>query len=103
MIQMPRLGLSSPQAKAVADYLSGVTGATAGAGEERSAIGKVRNAVFAMVRPIENRLPYPTRENAKKFLVAMFGIGFLIGVLVLASSFLLFAYWRSKRNRKVSN
>jgi len=100
---MPRPSLSSPQAKAVADYLSGVISETAGAVEDRSAISRITDVVYTLVRPVENRLPYPTRENAKKYLAAFFGIGLFMGALILASSIWLLAYRRRKHNGKASN
>ena len=96
---MPRPGLSGPQAKAVADYLVGVSGDAAAAVEDRGAIRKVTDVGNKIVRPVENRLPYPTRENAKQFLAVMFACGFVMGTLVLGLSLWLLANRRRKRHR----
>ena len=101
---MPRSGLSNSQAKAVADYLSGVPSVTVGASEDRRAISKVTDGVYRkIIRPVENRLPYPTRENSKIYLAAMFGIGIFTGALILAVSFWLFVYRGRRRNRGTIN
>jgi len=100
--EMPRLGLSNPQAKAVADYLSRVPGETAGAGGVSSVISRMANVVDRVVRPVKDRLPYPTRENAKWYGAAFLGIGFFMGALGLALFLWLIAYRRRKRSGRVS-
>ena len=100
---MPLPGLSSSQAKAVADYLSGVQEETPLAGEDRGVIKRVTNVMYSVVRQVEDRLPYPTRENAKQFLAVMFAIGFVMGALVLGFSHWLLANRRRRRNRDSFN
>ena len=101
---MPRPGLSSAQAKAVADYLSGISRDQAGAVHDRSGIRKAASAVYRNIfRPIENRLPYPTRENAKVFLAVIFVVGVFLGALLLAFSLWLLAYRRRRRDSGESN
>jgi hypothetical protein len=100
---MPRQGLSSSQAKAIADYLAGISGETAGTVKDRGAIGKIKDAMNSLVRPVQNRLPYPTRENAKQFLTAMFAIGFVVGAMVFGVSLWLLANRWRQRNRGSSN
>ena len=98
--EMPRLGISGPQAKAIADYLSREPGETAESDDDSKGIGKVTAAVYAVVRPIEKRLPYPTRENAKVYGAALLGLGFFMGMLVLSGSFWLIAYRRRKQSNR---
>jgi hypothetical protein len=101
---MPSQGLSDAQAKAVADYLSGISAEASGADKSRSAIGTAKSAVYDKVfRPIENQFPYPTRENAKVFLGVMFVVGVLTGALLLALSIRLLAHRRRRRSRGASN
>lgn len=100
---MPRPGLTSSQAQAVADYLAGISAETIGTVDNRNAIRRATSAVYKkLFRPIENRLPYPTRENAVGFLAAMFGIGALAGALVFALSLKLLAYRRRRREHRAS-
>ena len=95
---MPRPSLTEPQARAIADYLSGVPVETGEAVQGRGAIRRFTGAVSKLARPVENRLPYPTRENAKKYLASLYVIGFVTGVLLLAFAIWLLAYYRRKRN-----
>lgn len=101
---MPSQGLSDAQAKAVADYLSGISSEASRADKSRSSIETATSAVYEKVfRRIENRLPYPTRENAKVFLTLMFVAGVLTGALLLKLSIQLLAFRRRRKSRGVSN
>jgi mono/diheme cytochrome c family protein len=91
---MPRQGLSSAQAKAIAEYLSGASEGKVQADGDRGAISRSKEVANKIIRPVENRLPYPTRENAKIYLVVMFGIGLFAGAVGLAIPYWLFDYRR---------
>ncbi len=69
------------------------------ASHSRSGIRKAASAVYRNIfRPIENRLPYPTRENSKVFLAVTFGGGFFLGASLLAFFLWLLASRRKRRN-----
>lgn len=87
--QMPNLGLTREEAEIIASYLSGIQG------EAPKGPGVLRRIFSRTTDMVQNRLPIPTRANAKTFLAGFFGAGVLAGVAGGAFSYWIFRkLWR---------
>lgn len=95
---MPQLGISEPQANAIAEYLIGKSNIqsnnTTPAGEGSSIFGWASDAVSNVSDWVQDRLPIPTRANAKKYIAASLGIGLVLGMFASVSVYLIMARWR---------
>lgn len=99
---MPQLGLSSQQARVLADFLARTPSGTADADTSRSPLGKISDGFNKVADAVQDRLPVPTHSNAKKYLAAFFGVGVGIGAVATALTLGFLIRRRRKRNDGMS-
>jgi hypothetical protein len=100
--EMPQLALSSPQAEAIAYFLSGATAESPTGVKTNRIFGRITNAVDKLESLVQSQLPVPTSANARKYLAAFFGIGAILGVLTATLTFWWFVRRQSRQRRRSS-
>ena len=98
---MPRLGLSNQQARTIADFLAGITDDIEESSNGRGPFSKITDAANWMSDLVQDQLPIPNQDNAKKFLAAFFAVGVLFGVLGTASLVWVFVLRRRRRDDRM--
>ena len=90
--QMPNLGLSEKQAGSIAAFLSGYAEETAEAGPSPGFFKRISNSVRGW-------FPKTTRANAKRYGLALFGVGLGVGGVAALSAFWGLSKLRDRRRR----
>ena len=93
--QMPNLGILQDQARIMSAYL-------AGSEEEIQEKEETEGFFRGIVNGVRDWFPAATRANAKKYGAALFGVGFAVGGIALATFTWLYIWIRTKRRGRKS-